>query len=82
MTHHKIAPAVLMPLALGLAACESEAETPAADEPAQAASGEVLGGTISDDMIDYEQLQSRAPTIAEEPDSDAGSSAQSSDSSE
>ncbi|MFL0672728.1 MAG: hypothetical protein ACJLS3_15275 [Erythrobacter sp.] len=45
---------------LPLAACDSAPGT-AAGETGGQAEGEVLGGTISDDMIALEQLTSRAP---------------------
>jgi hypothetical protein len=50
---------------LMLAACESE---PAAvtGESGGRAEGEVLGGTISDDMIALEQLRSQAPLAPRE----------------
>ncbi|MXO60861.1 hypothetical protein GRI89_15065 [Altererythrobacter salegens] len=44
-------------LAASLTACGGEQEQPAEGD----ASGEVLQGTISDDMLPLEQLQSRAP---------------------
>lgn len=43
-----------------LAACDSAPGTPAGKTGGRA-EGEVLGGTISDDMIALEQLTSRAP---------------------
>jgi hypothetical protein len=46
-------------LALLLAACSDQAKGPA--EQGNAASGEVLAGTISDAMIPLEQLDSQAP---------------------
>lgn len=45
---------------LPLAACDSAPGTPAGKTGGRA-EGEVLGGTISDDMIALEQLTSRAP---------------------
>ena len=60
-------------LAMGLGGCTEEKETPKNDDAARGAAGEVLGGTISDDMINYEQIQSRAATIAEEPEAASGS---------
>ena len=58
-------------LALGaalLTACGSE--TPAEETTAEAdrnAQGEVLGGTISDDMLPLDRLRSQAPSISESP---------------
>jgi hypothetical protein len=60
---------------VSLAACESE---PAAvpGESGGRAEGEVLGGTISDDMIALEQLTSQAPLAPREgPSSSAAASA-------
>lgn len=58
-------------LALGaamLSACGSE--TPPEETTAEAdrsAKGEVLGGTISDDMLPLDRLRSQAPSISESP---------------
>ena len=58
-------------LALGaalLTACSSE--TPPEETTAEAdrsAKGEVLGGTISDDMLPLDRLRSQAPSISESP---------------
>lgn len=69
---------LLAPLALamafGLTACEDEpAEAPAAkiDDQDRGAVGEVLGGTISDEMIPYEDIESRAPTMKDAPEGDS-----------
>ncbi len=51
---------------LALAACEDEATI--GDEPIETggeAAGEVLGGTISDDMIPLDQLTSTSPPAEE-----------------
>lgn len=51
---------LLLPLA-GLAACDQTAEDAA---PAtKRAEGEVLGGTISDDMIALDRLRSQSPPL-------------------
>ncbi|MEO1730581.1 MAG: hypothetical protein AAFR64_07570 [Pseudomonadota bacterium] len=53
-------------LASALAACGSESETPEAQAPAEqggTVTGEVLGGTISDDMIPLESLTSQSPPL-------------------
>ncbi len=52
-------------LALLLTACESEPEIDLG-ETGGTAEGEVLGGTISDDMIALEQLTSQAPLAPRE----------------
>jgi uncharacterized lipoprotein len=56
--------ALILPCALLLAACDSDGqvEQPTADGKERGAMGEVLGGTISDEMIPYEDIQSAAPT--------------------
>ncbi|MXP41833.1 hypothetical protein GRI75_09290 [Altererythrobacter soli] len=54
--------APLVPLAL-LAACGDE---PAADGDGRSASGQVLEGTISDDMLPLDKLQSEPPLLAPE----------------
>ncbi len=57
----KLAPALIAPL-LFLSACEDAAE-PEAETIATGgeAAGEVLGGTISDDMLPLEELTSTSP---------------------
>jgi hypothetical protein len=50
---------------LALAACQSEPDAASGDSGGQAA-GDVLGGTISDDMIPLEQLTSKAPLAPRE----------------
>ena len=50
-------------------------DTPAEETPAEAgrnAQGEVLGGTISDDMLPLDRLRSQAPSLREEPASQSG----------
>lgn len=54
--------APLVPLAL-LAACGDE---PAADGDGRSASGQVLEGTISDDMLPLDKVQSEPPLLAPE----------------
>lgn len=46
---------------LALTACEDEAGTAVSTETGGEAAGEVLGGTISDDMIPLEELTSTSP---------------------
>ena len=53
--------APMLALTLGLAACNDEPQTTASAEQGGEAAGEVLGGTISDDMIPLEQLRSQSP---------------------
>lgn len=51
-----------IPLALSLTACEDSAEPDAGNgEQGGKAEGEVLGGTISDDMIPLEEIRSQSP---------------------
>lgn len=59
---------------LALAACESEeADTPEAAEPARTgAQGEVLGGTVSDDMLPLDTLRSQSPPLSGEDDTGEG----------
>ena len=66
-----LAPILAMPLALALVACGDDSVTPAADGDDRGARGEVLGGTISDDMIPLDQLQSRSPPLRGEDDASA-----------
>jgi len=70
MPNRRILTTLSLPAALLIVGCDSEAEAPQADNQAPAAASEILGGTISDEMIKYEALQSRAPTIAKEPEGD------------
>lgn len=59
-----------------LSACGDD--TPAEETEAEAgrnAQGEVLGGTISDDMLPLDRLRSQAPSIREEPASQAATPA-------
>ena len=44
-----------------LASCESETAPPPAQDQGRAAKGEVLGGTISDDMLPLDTLRSQSP---------------------
>ena len=46
---------------LALTACEDEANTTVSTETGGEAAGEILGGTISDDMIALEELTSTSP---------------------
>lgn len=61
---------LILALLMGfLAGCSEEAttnESSGGDEQAEV-SGSVLGGTISDDMLPLEQLQSQSPTVRDDP---------------
>ncbi|MDG5749216.1 hypothetical protein P8Q88_13625 [Qipengyuania sp. XHP0207] len=52
-----------VPLAFALVACGDETAEPAGQGDDRGARGEVLGGTISDDMIPLDQLQSQSPPL-------------------
>ncbi len=69
----KFAPALIVPLLL-LAACEDDAAQVDTPETGGKAEGEVLGGTISDDMLPLEELTSTSPP-AERTSTSSGSSA-------
>lgn len=64
-------------LALVLSACGGEPEAPAADQGERQAEGDVLGGTISDDMLPLDTVTSQSPPVKEadipESESDGGS---------
>ncbi len=75
----KLGSLLVLPLLL-LSACEDEAEPEeaAASQSDGTASGNVLGGTISDEMIPLEELTSTSPpaerttTVTQETSSDGG----------
>ena len=69
-----------MQCALGLAACGEDAAEAPAEGDERGARGEVLGGTISDDMIPLEELTSTSPPA--EPVSDGPAVVSASDSDE
>lgn len=50
-----------------LSACEEEASAPVSTETGGEAAGEILGGTISDDMISLEELTSTSPPAERTP---------------
>jgi hypothetical protein len=61
---------------LALSACQDEAPLEEdADEAGRAAKGEVLGGTISDDMIPLDRLRSQSPPVADAPAASQGAGA-------
>ncbi|WP_324828361.1 hypothetical protein [Qipengyuania zhejiangensis] len=53
-------------LGIGLGACGSDPTPQDADNGERAARGEVLGGTISDQMIPLDTLQSRSAPLRQE----------------
>jgi len=57
--------AVPLLAAFALAACGDEPEAVSADD-GRGAEGEVLGGSISDDMLPLDQLRSQSPPLREE----------------
>lgn len=65
--------ALLAPLAF-LAACGEEASDDRAEVETGDATGEVLGGTISDEMLPLEKLQSQSPPARRSATSDDGNS--------
>ena len=61
---------------LALSACQDEAPLEEnVDEAGRAAKGEVLGGTISDDMIPLDRLRSQSPPVADAPVASQGAGA-------
>ena len=54
---------IAAPLVLGLAACGSETADAPGESDDRGARGEVLGGTISDDMIPLDTLESQSPPL-------------------
>ena len=53
--------------ALGMTACGDDAAEAPAEGDERGARGEVLGGTISDDMIPLDRLRSQSPPVADAP---------------
>ena len=62
---------------LALTACEDEADTTVSTETGGEAAGEILGGTISDDMIALEELTSTSPPAERRADTGASASSNS-----
>lgn len=60
---------------LAVAACDEEAPDAVASETGGEAAGEVLGGTISDDMIPLEELTSTSPPAERSPSPSPGDGA-------
>ncbi|GMM93473.1 hypothetical protein [Qipengyuania sp. MTN3-11] len=53
---------LVIPLLL-LAGCQDEAPVPTEADTGREAAGEVLGGTISDDMLPLDRLRSQSPPL-------------------
>ena len=70
----KLAPVLVAPLLL-LAACEDEAAQVDTSATGGKAEGEVLGGTISDDMLPLEELTSTSPPAERTPAASGGGAA-------
>ena len=60
-------PVLLIALLALLSACEEEAAPVENTEVGGEAAGEILGGTISDDMLPLEELTSTSPPAARRP---------------
>lgn len=58
-----------------LVACQDEVPAETTDDAERTAAGEVLGGTISDDMLPLDRLRSRSPAMRESDDTDGSGSA-------
>mgnify|MGYP001804378512 CR=1 FL=1 len=68
--------ALTLVLTGGRSACGDNAAAPGDGAPVEEggeASGDVLGGTISDDMIELEQLTSQSPSLRRAPPTQAAS---------
>ena len=63
----------LLPLLVALAGCGGAEES--AEGERKTAAGEVLGGSISDDMLPLDTVTSESPRMREAPEGEAGSSA-------
>ena len=69
----KTAANLAFPILLLATACEDEVEPPADNtEQGGEVAGDVLGGSISDDMIPLEELQSQSPPAERSANDDAG----------
>ncbi len=60
-----------LPVSLLFAACGSESEVERETGDSAEAEGEILGGTISDEMIPLGHLRSQSPPLKEAPDTDS-----------
>ena len=63
----------LAAVSLLLAGCKDEPAAPGPENEAQSAEGEVLGGTISDDMLPLGHVTSQAPPLRESETGSTGS---------
>lgn len=61
--------ALAAPLFLALSACGDDAE-PVVEDDGREASGEVLEGTISDEMLPLDQVRSQPPLLEQAEDTD------------
>ena len=67
----------LLPIAaLGLLAACGDDPAPSPDDDARTASGEILEGTISDEMLPLETLQSQPPLVESSPGATGGDAAE------
>jgi hypothetical protein len=71
-----------IPFALLLAGCEDSAPEGETAEVGGKAAGDVLGGTISDDMLPLEELKSQSPPAKRAPEAGASGSSDSAPASE
>lgn len=78
-----IRPALLIaaPLLLGLSACGDDGE-PTVEDDGREASGEVLEGTISDEMLPLDQVRSQPPLLEEVEETNSDETAAGTDESE
>ena len=67
---NRFAPMLLPILLLG--ACKDEVPAESPEDARRKAEGEVLGGTISDDMLPLDRLQSQSPPLDGDGESGAG----------
>ena len=65
--------AAFLPLSLLITACDSESDVAREAGSSEEAEGEVLGGSISDDMLPLGELKSQSPPLRESGDAAAGS---------
>ena len=58
--------ALVTAMGLALSACGETEDTPATTQEGAGAQGEILGGSISDEMVPMEQTRSSSPAANEE----------------
>ena len=68
----KVRTTATITLLLLCAACKDEVPVEAQDDARRTAEGEVLGGSISDEMIPLDRLRSQSPPLNEEGASGSG----------